>query len=442
LDIEEKKQDMSSADSTITPRTVVDFLLFQRDAILKVAASKSAFWIGLLFVIAAGFAREYDGEYLISEPWHLVLPLAASLIGCTAMVLPIYLFLKCNGEKESSFAEVFRSFLNVYWMTAPLALVYGIPVERIFDPGDATRANLYLLAIVAVWRVLLMIRCVYVLCSTSIWRSTIIVLLFSDALAMLALYYVPGPIFMIMGGVRLTESERIILSIRHLLILLCYGTILVWVVGYIAICCRRCKLAFYRSNEENRKTNPVPKRSAWLLAIAAICFWIPFLFVTQPEQQLRWTCERMIAEGNFIEFGQVTADYPREAFPPHWDPPPRVGYREQEPLPFLVLHGLLESDAAKWAIDAYKEKFNFIAARNGWRVSSEDETRNYSEHDVEKMVEVLERIEGGNELAWEVYIGLANGDEEWQSEKRQALVARIESVAGVAEEGSETTEED
>ena len=159
---------------TITPWTVVQFLLFQREATLRVAASKSAFWIGLLFVFAAGFAREYDGEYLIAEPWHLVLPLAASLIGCVAMVLPIFVFLKFNSEKQCSFVEVFRSFLNVYWMTAPLALVYGIPVERFLDPADATRANLYLLAIVALWRVLLMIRCVYVLCGTSVWRLSLI----------------------------------------------------------------------------------------------------------------------------------------------------------------------------------------------------------------------------------------------------------------------------
>ncbi len=428
----------NSATETITPRTVVDFLLFKREAILKVAASKSASWIGLLFVIAAGFAREYDGEYLIAEPWHLVLPLAASLIGCTAMVLPIFLFLKCNGEKECSFAEVFRSFLNVYWMTAPLALVYGIPVERFFDPGDATRANLYLLGIVAVWRVLLMIRCVYVLCGTSVWRSTIVVLLFSDTLAMLALYYVPGPIFMIMGGVRLTESEQIILGIRHLLILLCYGTILIWAIGYIAICCRRRKLAYYRSKEENKGRNPVAQRSAWLLAIAGIGLWIPFLFVTQPEQQLRWKCEQLIEAGKFAEFGQLTAENSRGAFPPHWDPPPRVGYREKEPLPFLVLHGLLESDAAPWAIDAYKEKFKFIAARNGWRVSSEDETRNYSEDEVEKMVEVLERIDGGKELASEVHIGL--GDLKVGSKRRRALITRIESVAEVGGVGEEDNE--
>ena len=258
-----------SAAATISPRTVLRFLLFRRDAITDVASSRSAFWIGLMFVIAAGFAREYDGEYLIAEPWHLVLPLAASLIGCAAMVLVTYFFLKCNGEKESSLIEIFRSFLNVYWMTAPLALVYGLPVERFFDPGNATRANLYLLAIVAVWRVALMIRCVFVLCGTSVWRSAIVVLLFSDVLAMIALYYAPGPIFMIMGGVRLTESEQIILSVRMFLTLLCYGTILIWAIGYVCVCCRRRTTSFYRSREQHIARRSHRQRIA---VVYCVCF--------------------------------------------------------------------------------------------------------------------------------------------------------------------------
>ena len=71
----------------ITVRTIFGFLLYRRDAILQIASSSSARWLGLLFVLSAGFAREYDGEYLIAEPWHLLLPLAASLIGCAVLVI-------------------------------------------------------------------------------------------------------------------------------------------------------------------------------------------------------------------------------------------------------------------------------------------------------------------------------------------------------------------
>ena len=63
----------------MTISTLIRYLVGHRRAILEVAESKSAVWLGLLFVISAGFAREYDGVDLLHEPWHLALPLGASL---------------------------------------------------------------------------------------------------------------------------------------------------------------------------------------------------------------------------------------------------------------------------------------------------------------------------------------------------------------------------
>ena len=147
----------------LTVGTILKFLAFDADAIRTIASSRKATWIGLLFVISAGFAREYDGEYLFAEPWHLLIPVAASLIGCFFMVLFVHGLAWCRGDRDVPVLEVFRGFLNLYWMTAPLAWLYAIPVERFFDPGSATSANLTLLGIVAVWRVVLMVRCVQVL---------------------------------------------------------------------------------------------------------------------------------------------------------------------------------------------------------------------------------------------------------------------------------------
>jgi len=50
------------------------------NAIHALLRSRSTVWVGLLFVISAGFAREYDGESLLHEPWHLLIPLGASLV--------------------------------------------------------------------------------------------------------------------------------------------------------------------------------------------------------------------------------------------------------------------------------------------------------------------------------------------------------------------------
>src|SRR5437763_4576239 len=60
--------------------TLLRYLIGDRRAILEIAGNRHALWVGLLFVLSAGFAREYDGEDLLHEPWHLFIPLAASLV--------------------------------------------------------------------------------------------------------------------------------------------------------------------------------------------------------------------------------------------------------------------------------------------------------------------------------------------------------------------------
>lgn len=56
------------------------FWWWKRHAILELAANRQAIWLGLLLVLSADFAREYDGEDLLREPWRLALPLFASLL--------------------------------------------------------------------------------------------------------------------------------------------------------------------------------------------------------------------------------------------------------------------------------------------------------------------------------------------------------------------------
>lgn len=66
--------------------TWLNYLLGRTRAILEIARCEAALWIGLLFALSAGFAREYDGEDLWHEPWHLAVPLVASLSRILALL--------------------------------------------------------------------------------------------------------------------------------------------------------------------------------------------------------------------------------------------------------------------------------------------------------------------------------------------------------------------
>jgi len=55
------------------------------------------------------------------------------------------------------------AFMGVFRMTAPIAWLYSIPVDRFLDSVAAARANVVLLVVVSIWRVLLMARVFQVL---------------------------------------------------------------------------------------------------------------------------------------------------------------------------------------------------------------------------------------------------------------------------------------
>src|SRR5688572_18445448 len=60
--------------------TLLRFFIGDREAILRLAQSRHTLWLGAIFVLAAGLAREYDQEYLLHAPWYLAIPFVASTV--------------------------------------------------------------------------------------------------------------------------------------------------------------------------------------------------------------------------------------------------------------------------------------------------------------------------------------------------------------------------
>ena len=138
-------------------QTLFLYLIGNRQAMFDIAADRRALFIGFLFVLSAGFAREYDGEDLIHEPWYLLIPLAASLLSSFVLYLVTYgvfistrqirgesvLFVDTDGLLKKkplsgpSFLSGYLSFLALFWCTAPLAWLYAIPYERFLSPVEA-----------------------------------------------------------------------------------------------------------------------------------------------------------------------------------------------------------------------------------------------------------------------------------------------------------------
>lgn len=98
----------------MSSKTLAQFLIGNREAILRAASCPSALWVGLLFVFAAGIAREYDGEDLLHEPWHLLIPLAASLVSSAVLFLLVRWIAWIHGAVQPDLATGYRVFLTLY----------------------------------------------------------------------------------------------------------------------------------------------------------------------------------------------------------------------------------------------------------------------------------------------------------------------------------------
>ncbi len=202
----------------MTLSTLPRFLWGDRQAILEIAASPRAVWLGGIFVLSAAFAREYDGHDLMLDPWHLLLPFVASLVTSLFLLLVATIaFYPRENDGQARFRRVYRSFLGLYWTTAPLAWLYAIPVERLMGPLAAVEANLWLLLVVSVWRVTLMTRVVSVFFNVSVLSALAVVGWFAAtvALAALGLASRPRAIVEVMGGITLTEAEQLVATVSN-----------------------------------------------------------------------------------------------------------------------------------------------------------------------------------------------------------------------------------
>jgi hypothetical protein len=122
----------------IIPFTIAAYLIGRRQAITYVACCPQGIGIGAVLVLSAGFACEYDGEDLLHEPWHVLIPFAASVVKSFVLYCLMRIFAAGRAKNLPTFVRGYPDFLSLYWMTAPRAWLYAIPFERWMTPGEAT----------------------------------------------------------------------------------------------------------------------------------------------------------------------------------------------------------------------------------------------------------------------------------------------------------------
>ena len=358
-------QPIASPHGRITLGTLVSYLFGSREAIRALATHRDTVGLGLIFVLSAAFAREYDGEDLLHEPWHLLLPLVASLGTSLVLFCLVEYVARCRESECARFLSRYRSFLGLYWMTAPLAWLYAVPVERFLSPADAMAANLWFLGIVSLWRVLLITRVFSVLHSPRDGAASpasffFVVMLFADSLAVFLVGFIDLPVLVLMGGVRLTETESVLADTKLLVTFFGVLTWPIWLIGTLAVASGKTPWSWANADLSIRHPISAPVKC---LAAASVLVWIAVLPWTQPEQQLRGSVERDLREGRYREALTTMSAHQRDEFPPHWNPPPRIGSARERPRILKIVVALSPTDAP-WVRQLFLDKFEAALGRS------------------------------------------------------------------------------
>jgi hypothetical protein len=329
--------------------TVHDLLLFfigDAGAIRRLAADPWVLAVGALLVLSAGLARNYDTQDLRRRWWRLLTPFGAS----AAAAAVLFLVLSLLGRAAVAL-PLARGLLGLFWLTAPLAWLYGLPFERLWPLDRVARARRLALAVVATCRVALLARCVGVLLGYSWGEGLLIVASFAAptfclavAAALLlpwseptasghwalagvagaahhvrdAMSGVPANLPLTLGvippALRDRQPPRAVMP-GCALACLAVGVLVLsaWLLpGLIG--------PPHWPPAANGATSSPPPPGVWAMAVLAVLFWVPLLALRQPAQRRRTVFEQRLGLGDLPQALRDLAALGPKDFPPGWEP--------------------------------------------------------------------------------------------------------------------------
>jgi hypothetical protein len=339
--------------------TVLRFQFGKEEAIWAVARSKAGFWCGMILVLITAIPRNYDQLYIGESSLRWIFgPLGFSLISGTWIFLVAYVTGASNGirragnKRESQGAE-WMSFMGLFWMTAPIAWLYAIPVERFLDSTAAAQANVWLLAIVATWRVVLMTRVLQVVCDWGYWQALSFVLVAASA-EVFVLGFFGGAfsqqLMAGMAGMRMSQAEDVISSAFVGAMILSVPVFLLSLVVALTVGIRG-----------NLKGLPERKESRmpWKFLSLATVFWLVVAVWPQWQVYQNARLEGLVAEERYGEALVMMGSKKRSDFVPSRELPPKA-YESSvyDELPAMI--AAAGADTEPWVWEHLLEKMDVM----------------------------------------------------------------------------------
>lgn len=332
----------------MTSNVLLRYLIGEADAIRLVAASSHAIFVGGLFVLSAGLARTWQRHDLKSRPWMLGIPFVASIVAMTIFVQLLLLFVGWPTDGPRGVFQVWASMLGLFWMTAPLAWLYGIPFERFATRIGAVKFRLWTLLVVSVWRVVLMIRVLVVSFHVPDGAATLFVLVAGSVVALAALKFTkprrPESIPTVVLGMASiapagARENRVIQSVTGCL------TPMLWIFLLTAL-----PVLWFSDIAAGQLAIDPPTIAVlsatpglWGLAAGAVLFWCVWLPRAQRRQQLRTRVESLMSGRKLSEAVELLRSCPQAALPDQWVPPIEQSLSGGDHEPLLTFTSAIQS---------------------------------------------------------------------------------------------------
>jgi len=277
------------------------------------------------------------------------------------------------------------TFMTLFWMTAPIAWLYAIPVERFLDSYHAALANIALLGIVSLWRVLLMSRIMSVLVEIHFIRAVGWVLIAASLEVIVVLFFGAffsgafGRSFLKgMAGMRNSPEESLITSVL--------GAAWSWSWAVLVVC-----VLLLASRRLRNEIQPLPKLSPgtmpWISLMTLLLLWALAAVQPQREQHRFATHAALVEKRDYKSALAYLAKHNLSDFPPgrRLEPNP-YEFKTWEDLPPTIAE--LTPETAPWIRQVY---LNHLTATFSHYYSG------YELTNVAGMWSALERLPEGRE---------------------------------------------
>lgn|GEM_PF-4176017 len=288
------------------PQTIALYLIGNRKAIEEVAKDRSSLFIGLFFVLICGVAREYDQESFRHAPLFFLLPLLLSA------PLAFFHYLAVRGGFLEKNKSNLASYYSLFWMTAPLAFIYAIPVEEFASGIVAIKFNMGLLAIVALWRILLFSRVLSVLLDQSMFKFLLFMIWGGAVIGRIASFFFDMSIVNIMGGT--VHSQELAFKASA-------ASVVSAVLTGICILLLFPAIAYHRRKDERRSFPPREFKSSmpWKTMLITVVTAAALMAWKQPVMHRSGQAHMLLTYSTQRGLDYLS-QYEPEDFPKTWPP--------------------------------------------------------------------------------------------------------------------------